>query len=167
MYSYIYYFIFITSLYFIYKIQLFLILKQKYKKWNNLNSLVSTRKTNNFDIYWYSVKIICRMLYLSFIQYLNTSVVKITKGRYIISYVVNGKMYKMVVKPLRGPSPILQIINDNMEDVTEDIIPYLGPDNDFHKINYNPVFFNYDYLTFEMSNGNQINFSKNDVLKIV
>jgi len=38
------------------------------------------------------------------IQYLTSNVNKIDKNIYEITYVINGKMYKMRVKTKRGPS---------------------------------------------------------------
>ena len=59
----------------------------------------------------------------------------------------------MIVKPRRGPNPILQIINDTKEDVTNIVLPYLGPNFDWHGNKLDSSFFNSKVLTFEMADG--------------
>ena len=62
-------------------------------------------------------------------------------------------IYKFIVKPRRGPSPILQVINDNKQDVTTDVLPFLGPNYDWHGNKLDSSFFNTKCLTFEMADG--------------
>lgn len=43
-------------------------------------------------------------------------------------------------------------MNEKNEDVTEQILPYIGPNNNFHNEKFNPIFFGYKKLIFEMLN---------------
>jgi hypothetical protein len=138
----------------------------KYNKWLSLNNLVSSKYNSKIMIEIISIKMFLKSLYLSFIQYMNNSLIKIDKNSYQLSYIVNGKLYKMVIKPTRGPVPILCVINENNLDITDEIIPYLGPNNDWHGKKYCPNFFNYNTLNIELLNGDKKIFNKNDIIVI-
>ena len=125
----------------------------KYKKWQKLNKLVSTTHNSVIIIKLVSISMIFKSYYLSFIQYINNSVKKLDKNTYEVSYVINGKLYKMVVRPSRGPAPILSVKNEHEINIIDDILPYLGPNNDWFNKKYNPRFFNHDVLKFELSSG--------------
>jgi hypothetical protein len=59
----------------------------------------------------------------------------------------------MILNPLRGPIPILNVKNENNEDITDIIIPYLGHRNDWNGYKFYPQFFNYKQLKIELNNG--------------
>lgn len=138
----------------------------KFKKWDNLKQLVSTGHTSKFKIMYVSCQLIIKAIYLSLIQKMNNSVKKLDRNVYEVSYLINGKVYKMVVTPIRGPSPVLQISNDSYIDVTDIVIPYLGPRYDWHNITLSPKFFGYKSLTFELLDGSSKTFSDNDNVTI-
>jgi hypothetical protein len=137
----------------------------KYHRWLHLNDLskiaVSPSKQNKLRITWISLKMIYTAMYLSFIQYMNNSIINIGKNTYEIQYVIKGRIYKLVIVQKRGPSPVLQIINDRSEDVTDTVSPYLGPSYDWHGNKFDPTFFKCKSLTFNMDDGNDITYGKN------
>ena len=92
--------------------------------------------------------------YQSLVQYLDNSVKKIGKNKYELKYIINGKLYKKIIIPERGPLPIICITNETDDDITEQILPYIGPNNDFHNEKFTPNFFGQKTLIFEMSEGN-------------
>jgi Iap family predicted aminopeptidase len=140
-----------------YKIDGYNIVKEyisvKKNKLKNLYNLVSTRHTSKFIIVLISTEMLFQSFYQSLVQYLDNSVKKIGKNKYELKYVINGKLYKKIIIPERGPLPVVSITNENNDDVTEYILPYIGPNNNFHNENFNPNFFDYKILKFEMSNG--------------
>jgi len=124
-----------------------------YLKWKKLNSLVSVNNKNKFLIYWNSIKLLSTLLWISLLQRMNNTVVKINKNTYEITYIVEGKMYKLVTHVKRGPAPILQIISDEENDVTRQILQYLGPDYNCCSNDLEPSFFGYNTLFFEFGDG--------------
>jgi len=148
------------------KIEAHVIIKQsiisKYTKWKRLNRLVSKLEKNNARMIWVSLKILIRTLYVAFIQYINNSVRKLDNKTFELTYVINGKMYKMIAIPKRGPTPILQISNDLENDVTDLILPYMGPQYDWHGSRFNPEFFGYRSLTFELGDGTEHTYDETD-----
>lgn len=170
MLEYLYYFSVIITIFFLFYIDghkiVSNVIVNKYRRWRSLNNLVATRNSGCILISWISFTMICQAFYISLIQYLNNSVKKINRNSYEISYVINGKMYKMIVTPLRGPAPILQISNENQVDLTDEILPYLGPNYNWHHRQFYPHFFNSKTLIFELSDGTERTFSEEDHVKI-
>lgn len=136
----------------------------KYKKWLRLNSMVSTRHKTKFMIYFISITMIIQNNYHSIMQYLNNSVIKIKKNTYEVTYIINDKTYKMLVTPSRGPCPVLEITNEDNLEVSETIMQYLGPNNDFHNAKLFPNFFNYKQLNFKMNDGTELTFNNSETI---
>lgn len=109
---------------------------------------------------------ILKAMYISFLQYMNSTIVRIDKKTYEVTYVLNGKRFKMIVKPKRGPSDVLLICDENQEDVSDVVGPYLGPEDNFHGHKYNPNFFNRKSLTFEMFDGREITFTEKEIINL-
>lgn len=83
--------------------------------------------------------------------------IKLGRNKYLVTYTINGKLYKMIVIPRRGPAPVLQVIDDEIqEDVSDDVIPYMGPRYDWHNsdITFSELF-GRKKLVFELSNGEE------------
>lgn len=132
-------------------------IKYRYERFRNLNQLVSTKYKERINcntkmkIVWFSIVIILKVLYLSILEKLNKSIKKIDNNTYELSYAVNGKIYKMIIIPNRGPSSVLQVIDDNNDDITDFILPYLGPKENWHGFRgFTPSFFKRKSLTFNM-----------------
>ena len=131
----------------------------KKNKLKRLYNLVSTRHTSKFIIVLISIQMLYQSCYQSLVQYLDNSITKIDKNKYELKYIINGKLYKKIITPTRGPSPIICITNENDDDITEIILPYIGPNNDFHNEKFYPNFFGFKKLNFEMSDGTNKSFN--------
>lgn len=140
-------------------------MQSKYNRWRRLNSLVSTTKKTKLAIIMVSLKLIFQAIWISFIQSTNKTVKKLNKNKYELTYLVEGKIYKLVVNVTRGPSPVLQIINDTNDDVTSQVMPYLGPNYNWHNTSFTPEFFGFESLTFELADGNEYSVPKNKIIK--
>jgi len=55
-------------------------------------------------------------------------------GRHVyqVDYTLNSRSYSMLVTPTRGPTPISNITNQNGENITDQILPFMGPKYDWH-----------------------------------
>ena len=67
----------------------------------------------------------------------------------------------MIVKLNRGPSKVLLVSDEKHEDVSHLILPYLGPEENFHNYVFTPNFFDRKELVFELSNGVEKLFTHN------
>lgn len=61
----------------------------------------------------------------------SANVRKLDNGFYEVSYKIKGRNYKMIVLPERGPPKVSNIVNYNGMDVTEEVLPYMGPNYDW------------------------------------
>jgi len=96
---------------------------------------------------------------------MNGSVVKLGRDKFLLSYVVKGKMYKMIITPRKGPAPVLQVINDAQEDVTREVLPYMGPRYDWHHIDfYFQDQLGSKQLIFELDNGEEVVYRRSRML---
>lgn len=127
----------------------------KYNKWRNLNMEIASRERNNVKVLLISTKLILNTFYIAFLQYINTSIRKLDRKTYEVSYVIEGKLYKMIVIPKRGPAPVLQIFDENYNDITQYVLPYMGPQYDWHGKKFTPLFFGHNCLTFELGDGTE------------
>jgi len=126
-----------------------------------LISIVSKTEENPFKVYLFTCSMISKLMYIRLLQMLNSTIRKVDRKTFEVSYSLNGKSYKMLIAPFRGPTPIMQVINDKDEDITSLVLPYMGPNYDWHGFEVDPSFFNTESLTFEMSNGEEkVLFSK-------
>ena len=138
-----------------------------YNKYVQLNEMVSTQYSNKLIILCVCSSIILKSLYLRLWLYLDNTVIRIDKNIYEITYIINGKIYKMIVKPKIGPPNVLLICDEYDNDVTSKICPYIGPNENFHCSEFTPSFFKTKSLTFHISNcGDDImKFDSNDIIK--
>ena len=135
-------------------------------EFKRLYNLVATRHTSRCMIMFISIEMLLQAFYQSLVQYLDESVKKIGKNKYELKYVINGKLYKKIIIPERGPLPIICITDENGRDVTDKIIPYIGPNHDFHNEKFYPNFFGYTKLVFEMSTGDIKTFNNSETIII-
>ena len=142
------------------------IIQIKYHKFRRLNKFVSSNYKGCVNILCISLCMIIQALWITLWQHLNNSVVKLKNNKYEVSYVIKGIKYKMIVQPKRGPRKILMVVDNEQSDVSDIIFPYLGPEEDFHGKLYTPKVFNKEELIFELSNGDEKIFGKDEVILI-
>ena len=83
-----------------------------------------------------------------------------------VYYVVDRKIYKIRIKKHRGPSKILLATDQDINCITDLIEQYQGPSRDWHGQKYTPRQLGYQTITLELSNGSNVMFKDDDILKI-
>jgi hypothetical protein len=136
-------------------------IKIKYQKWVNLNSMMATKYKSPIKVKIMSVYMIFKFFYLQTLQYLTNTVVKLDKNSYEISYLINGKIYKMVVKTDRGPLNYYKILNDKNENITDEISQYYGPHYK-NQIKLTPDFFKTSSIKLVFFDETEKVFTKHD-----
>jgi hypothetical protein len=84
--------------------------------------------------------------------YIPPSLKQIDKYTYIVSYSHKGQQYNMFIPIHRGPRQVVRIFNHEQIDVTNEIKPYLGPNEDFHGALVTPAFLDHIELHFHTRN---------------
>lgn len=139
------------------------------KNWHDfrqVNKLVEMKYKTIGMIIWISMKLIAKMYWLNFLQWVNTTLVQKDKRTLELSYVYKGRLYKILLKPKRGPSSVLLVTDEDKQDITDDILPYMGVSQDWHKTEFTPDFWNKQTLTFELSSGEHVTFQKDDAIVV-
>lgn len=142
-------------------------LTEKYDKWKSLNSLVETQHKNPVKIFTVSMSMVCKMWWINFLQKIDKSIESIDKNRVAITYVLDGRIYKFLTKRRKGPALVLLVTDQEENDVSEQVLPYLGPARDWHGHVFRPDFWDKDKLTFELSTGESRSFSRQDEIDLV
>lgn len=142
-------------------------LKDLHRRFKRLTGVVSHVNKNNCRVICISLWIIVKAMYILLLQKLNKSVKKLDDNTFEVHYVLYGRLHKMLVHPVKGPSPIFLIMDENDDDVTDTILPYLGPEHNFHRNDtLTPNNFGFKSLTFEYDDGTSEKFCENDIIKM-
>ncbi len=82
-----------------------------------------------------------------------------------VRYKFRDQEYKFRSRVKRGASmPITVLANDL--DVTEELLPYVGPGEDFHGITYTPSDFGYSRVTVRRDGADDLTFDEFDAIRI-
>ena len=138
-----------------------------FNDYSKVSSLVSTRHKGNVNITLNTLYLLCCIFYSNLLQYMNNSVIKLDDNLYEVKYCINGRLYKIIIDgPKKGPQKILQIVANDSDDVTRDLLPFLGPRNDFHGRCICPQFFGYEKLLFNYYDGTEKSFSAEERVEL-
>lgn len=139
----------------------------KYKRFKKVYNFVSIHHKGYINIIYISMLTIfsakCHELYRSF----NNSAVKMSNNKYLVTYTINNKTYKMIVHNSKGPKKVINITDETNENIYNDIIEYLGPQENFHNISYTPKDFGKKQIIFELYTEKKIIFNENDIMTLL
>ena len=138
----------------------------RYRNFKTINNFVTVSYNGTYPVFMVSFCIVVKVLWMYIVQYLNSTVLLAEKNKYIITYVIKGKIYKMIVSPNRGPPKVLFIYDEKREDVSHLVFPYIGLEETVNSVLFTPKFFNRKELVFELSIGGEKIFRENEKIII-
>lgn len=139
------------------------VILEKYSRFRQLNALVNTRHENPIVVFFVSIGMVIKMYWMNFVQWSDNSLEKIDKKTVVISYVINGKLHKILVRVKKGPENIRLVLDEHGTDVSDLIIPYIGHNDGW---NLSPKFWKKQKLIFNLSSGEIKTFNTDDVISI-
>jgi hypothetical protein len=143
------------------------VLTNKYNQFKELGELVSTQYKSPYMVFYVSLSMIAKMYKMLFFQWINNSIEIINKKQVIVSYILNGTLYKFLVDKRNGPLDILMIIDENRTDVTDQILPFYGPNQNWHGQKFKPDFWKKKLLIFKFNNAEKdVLFNRDDIISI-
>jgi Family of unknown function (DUF5772) len=142
------------------------LVNHKYEKFTQLNKLVATQHSSRFMVLYVSILMVIKMWWMNFLQYSNNTIEIYDKKSVNISYILDGRLYKLYVKRRRGPVLVLLVTDENNEDVSDLVIPYMGPERNWHNTVFTPNFWNKENLTFELSSSETKKFNRHESIII-
>lgn len=150
----------------LYKTRMHEWLKAKAEDFQDLNTLVRTTKKTNLRSFLISCKMVVQLFWVNILHTINNSIEYPDKHRFVLTYVADGRLYKMASARRKGPPLVLLVLDENGEDVSDLVIPFLGPERNWHKNSFTPNFWGKKRLVFELSDGRAETFEKNDTIII-
>lgn len=141
-----------------------------HKNRHDLRALYNTVKKQhgNYRGIIVTIEILLKMYWIQFVQYINriSTETSFQRNTVIISYVLNGHLYKIPIKYSKGPKKIVKITDEYHQDVTLEILPYLGPHQDWHGKNFTPVFWGKNKLHFHLHTEHVKSFEKDENIQV-
>ena len=128
-----------------------------------LGNVVSTATGNpsKLKLIYITCSVIFKAIWITFMNKLHKNVKKIGRNLFEVKYCLNGRQVIFVIEVKRGPSSILQVIDENEEDITDKVDSYLNY-NDIIIKKMSPVDLGYENLTINMSNGDVKTFDQEE-----
>ena len=100
---------------------------------------------------------------LKFLNWVHGGMVKKIQGnKYEVSFTIGSKIYKCIVKHSKMPSDILQIIDGNDNDITDQFEPFIN----FNCEKVTPGILGYENIDCVDSEGDIVKFSKDEVIEL-
>jgi hypothetical protein len=114
--------------------------------------------------YWDSINKIIQQL---FTHILSKYCIEIHHTKYIINYPIGVNWYKIIVPRKRFPFILHSVVDVAGNDITQNIIPFMGPGHDFHGMKITPKLIGYKELTFTFGLPEiKITFDENDIINV-
>lgn len=99
-------------------------LKNAYNKYKGVRSLVILGGGYK-NIFLGTMTLLYKTAWHALLSFMNNTVSKFDNNRNVINISTGGKLYSILVKNDRKPDSILQVIDENCDDVTNKVLPYL------------------------------------------
>jgi len=85
------------------------------------------------------------------------------KNTYVLNYTLNGKQYGIMLKEVKGPQRISRITHDG-EDVTDRVLYWMGPERNFHNLEYTPRDIGLGELQIEFIDGETLTIQRTETI---
>ena len=140
--------------------------KSTYDDIKNLTSEVGEIHKSTGAIICNTLDVFRKKLWFNFLQRINNSITRVDKNTSILTYTLDGRLYKTVLDHRKGPSLVLLVTDETGEDLTSEVVPFLGPKRDWHRRDFTPKFWNKELLEFELSTGENKEFQNDEVIRL-
>jgi hypothetical protein len=136
-----------------------------------MNKQLSEKNIHLFPIIKNFVSSYIKYILTNCLQKYNLNIVKNNNKLYEIFYVIDGNTFCFKVNKKKGPSDILMITtkennNEYDLDITDKVLMYMGPNQDFYGIQTNTKDLGYGNITFYLSNGDEKLFNENEFINL-
>lgn len=137
------------------------------ENFRNLNAFIGKQQGNSFCKSFLSTcTTVAKACYVNCFNRLNKNINYIDKHTAVLTYVLDGRLYKIALTRRKGPPQIIMVHDENDDDISNEILPYLGPCRDWHKKEYTPEFWGKNKLFFETVDGETLSFEKKETIDI-
>jgi len=138
----------------------------KKEKLLDLYNNVKQQHKTQFKSIFYTSKILLQSLYkILFVNKDKCKITNISNSKLLISYCHNGHLYKILLNSKLKPNYIFSITNENNEDISNILNPYLGPLQNFHNQKITPNDINMNQINIKTI-FKEYTFNKYDILNL-
>jgi hypothetical protein len=141
--------------------------KNSYHNFQQLNKIVKKNHKGVGKVLCMAIEIIYKKCWFKFSHWINNTIERYDKNTSILTYYLDGRIYKIVLDHRKGPPLVLLVTDGDGEDVTTTVVPFLGPKRDWHKREFTPYFWEKSLLSFELSNGENKTFKNDEIIVLV
>lgn len=162
MFSYLLYLLICVFLY-----TSFTQLKRTCEKIQVMNKQLSEKNIHLFPIIKNFVCSYVKYVLTNCLQKYNLNIIKKNNKLYEIFYIIDGNTYCFKANKKKGPSDVLMITtkeNEDDVDITDKVLMYMGPNQDFYGIKTTVKDLGYENITFYLSNGDEKLFKENEYI---
>lgn len=132
----------------------------------NLTGAVAKRHKSTGAIICNTLDVLRKKFWFDFLQRINNSITRVDKNTSILTYTLDGRIYKNVLDHRKGPPLVLLVTDENGDDLTSEVVPFLGPKRDWHRRDFTPKFWNKELLEFELATGENKEFKGEEIIKL-
>ena len=130
------------------------------------NAMIRVTGKSTLGCIFVAMKTIAHGFSIVMWQWCNRSVRSLGNGTYEISYVVDGKLYMITTRKMRGPGPILLAMDQDSNCITDVLEQHLGPARNWHGQKYTPRMLGHRTIDIELANCTSLSFNHDDIIKI-
>lgn len=139
-------------------------LQRRWREWRAFYAYVyEVHRQDHVATILHILQSACSVARIYITQYVFHNSTRKGKNLYEIEYSIHCQRYRMLVRFRPGPRRIrkftLRHDDDHEEDVTDTVMPYFGPNQDFHGTVYTPRDFGFETaITMHLMNGTPCTF---------
>ena len=122
-----------------------------------MKKILSKRRTNRIQLYKSLLNLFAKTcVYMFFQRFSHKNVKRISKNTYNISFTIGGNLYTLQIKCKGGPSNVIQIIDDQDNDITDILSPFINFSENVDIVIPNLESLGYKSATYNMATGDEI-----------
>jgi hypothetical protein len=111
---------------------IFKYIKSLYNDFMELYGLVKLRQSSYIKAFFVTCGMIINVTSQYYLPSEKASIKQIENGVYELQFQIRHRDYRYIIKPSRLPPPMIVAVNQDGEDITDKIIPYMGPMYDWY-----------------------------------
>lgn len=111
------------------------------------------------------VRVLTKYVMLLLWQKAYMPVARVGRNVYEVRYVLRDRVYKVRTQVRRVPR-VVRVLDHGGDDATEQVLSYLGPNEDFHGTQTTPGDLGYEGLLFRLRGGGEAAFGRDDVIDL-
>lgn len=122
-----------------------------------MNKVLTTKQANRIQLYKTLLKLFLKTCtFMAFQRFSHKNVIRVAKNTYNVSFAIGSNLYTIQIKCKGGPSNVIQIIDENDNDITDIISPFINFSENTEIIIPTLESLGYKSATYNMATGDEL-----------